>query len=142
MPRKLRTAVAQLGPIHLTDSRAAFALDRFGHKRCRGCGDGAALAFESQILDASRSGAIEGVVLRYGLFYGPENPSTVQMIAVVRRRWMPVIRGDQGLLPYIHVDDAARATIATTDRNATMYGTLMMLTATQVSITPTITRSP
>jgi nucleoside-diphosphate-sugar epimerase len=72
-------------------------------------------SMESQILDASRSGAIEGVVLRYGLFYGPENPSTVQMISIVRRRWMPVIRGDQGLLPYIHVDDAARATIAALD---------------------------
>jgi nucleoside-diphosphate-sugar epimerase len=72
-------------------------------------------SMESQILDASRSGAIEGIVLRYGLFYGPENPSTVQMISVVRRRWMPIIRGDQGLLPYIHVDDAARATIAALD---------------------------
>jgi nucleoside-diphosphate-sugar epimerase len=72
-------------------------------------------SMESQIIDASRSGAIEGIVLRYGLFYGPENPSTVQMISVVRRRWMPIIRGDQGLLPYIHVDDAARATIAALD---------------------------
>jgi nucleoside-diphosphate-sugar epimerase len=73
-------------------------------------------SMESQILEASRSGAIEGIVLRYGLFYGPENPSTVQMISVVQRRWMPIIRGDQGLLPYIHVDDAARATIAALDR--------------------------
>ena len=34
-------------------------------------------SMESQILDASRTGVLEGVVLRYGLFYGPENPSTV-----------------------------------------------------------------
>jgi 2-alkyl-3-oxoalkanoate reductase len=72
-------------------------------------------SMESQILDASRSGKIEGVVLRYGLFYGPENPSTVQMIGLVRRRFVPVIRGDEGQLPYIHVDDAARATIAALD---------------------------
>ena len=30
-------------------------------------------SMESQILDASRAGAIEGVVLRYGLFYGPDS---------------------------------------------------------------------
>jgi nucleoside-diphosphate-sugar epimerase len=73
-------------------------------------------SMESQILEASRTGVLEGVVLRYGLFYGPENPSTVQMIALVRRRFLPVIGADQGLLPYIHVDDAARATIAALDR--------------------------
>ena len=33
-------------------------------------------SMESQILDANRSGAIEGVVLRYGLFYGPDVAST------------------------------------------------------------------
>jgi nucleoside-diphosphate-sugar epimerase len=73
-------------------------------------------SMESQILDASRSGTIDGVVLRYGLFYGPENPSTVQTIALLRRRLLPIIRDDRGQLPFIHVDDAARATIAALDR--------------------------
>ena len=73
-------------------------------------------SMESQILEASRSGAIEGVVLRYGLFYGPGNPSTSQTIALVRRRLLPVIRGDRGQLPFIHVDDAAAATVAALDR--------------------------
>ena len=73
-------------------------------------------SMESQILEASRSGAIEGVVLRYGLFYGPENPSTKQAIALVRRRMLPMIRGDRGQLPFIHVDDAASATVAALDR--------------------------
>ena len=73
-------------------------------------------SMESQILEASRSGAIEGVVLRYGLFYGPENPSTKQAIALVRRRMLPMIRGDRGQLPFIHVDDAVSATVAALDR--------------------------
>ena len=73
-------------------------------------------SMESQILEASRSGAIEGVVLRYGLFYRPENPSTKQAIALVRRRMLPMIRGDRGQLPFIHVDDAASATVAALDR--------------------------
>lgn len=73
-------------------------------------------SMESQILEASRSGAIEGVVLRYGLFYGPDNPATIQMIALARRRLLPSIRGDRGQLPLIHVDDAASATVAALDR--------------------------
>jgi nucleoside-diphosphate-sugar epimerase len=67
---------------------------------------------ETQILEANRSGAIEGVVLRYGLFYGPEAASTVEMIAMAKRRLLPAIRGDRSVLPCIHVDDAASATVA------------------------------
>lgn len=73
-------------------------------------------SMESQILEASRRGAIEGVVLRYGLFYGPGNPATEHMIQLLRRRMLPVVRNDQGLLPYIHLDDAVSATIAALDR--------------------------
>jgi nucleoside-diphosphate-sugar epimerase len=73
-------------------------------------------SMETQVLDASRSGAIEGVVLRYGLFYGPEAASTLEMIAMAKRRMLPAIRGDRSLLPCIHVDDAARATVAALDR--------------------------
>jgi 2-alkyl-3-oxoalkanoate reductase len=72
-------------------------------------------SMESQILDAARRGAIEGIVLRYGLFYGPGNPATEEMIAMVRKRRLPRIRGDRGHLPYIHVDDAVAATIAALD---------------------------
>ena len=68
------------------------------------------------MLDASRSGAIEGVVLRYGLFYGPDAASTVEMIAMAKRRMLPAIRGDRSLLPCIHVDDAASATVAALER--------------------------
>ena len=73
-------------------------------------------SMESQILDANRSGAIEGVVLRYGLFYGPAAGSTVEMIAMAKRRMLPAVRGDRSLLPCIHVDDAASATVAALER--------------------------
>lgn len=79
-------------------------------------GADAVQSMESQILDASRSGAIEGVVLRYGLFYGPETASTIEMMAMARRRFLPRIRGDRSLLPCIHVEDAASATIAALER--------------------------
>jgi nucleoside-diphosphate-sugar epimerase len=73
-------------------------------------------SMESQILDASARGLIEGVVLRYGLFYGADNVMTQQMIALARRRLLPAVRGDRGLLPLIHVDDAASATVAALER--------------------------
>jgi nucleoside-diphosphate-sugar epimerase len=76
----------------------------------------AVLSMESQTLEASRAGRIEGVVVRYGLFYGPDTGSTRQMIAMAKRRMLPAIRGDRSLLSSIHVDDAASATIAALER--------------------------
>jgi nucleoside-diphosphate-sugar epimerase len=38
------------------------------------------------------------------------------MIRLLRRRMLPVVRGDKGLLPFIHLDDAVDATIAALER--------------------------
>jgi nucleoside-diphosphate-sugar epimerase len=73
-------------------------------------------SMESQVTEATRRGSIEGVILRYGMFYGLENPSTVKMIDMVRQRRLPMVRGDAGLLPLIHMDDAVNATLAALDR--------------------------
>jgi nucleoside-diphosphate-sugar epimerase len=75
-------------------------------------------SMESQILEATRSGKIEGIVLRYGLFYGPTNPSSIKMIEMVRKRRFPMIRGDRGQLPFIHLDDAVSATLAALDQGS------------------------
>jgi nucleoside-diphosphate-sugar epimerase len=71
----------------------------------------AARSMESQVIDASRGGAIEGIVLRYGLFYGFGAPSTGEMIEMIRKRRLPVVRHDESQLPIIHIEDAASATI-------------------------------
>ena len=60
----------------------------------------------------------ESVVLRYGVFYGAETPSTAAMIALVRRRRLPMLLNDRGRLPFIHLSDAAAATIAALDKGA------------------------
>ena len=73
-------------------------------------------SLELQTLEASRARRIEGVVLRYGLFYGPDVPSTIEMVTMSKRRMLPTIRGDRGLLPCIHIDDAAAATVVALDR--------------------------
>ena len=57
---------------------------------------------------------LEGIVLRYGWFYGPgtyyaEDGSTT---ADVRSRRFPVVGKGSGLFSFIHVDDAAAATLA------------------------------
>jgi nucleoside-diphosphate-sugar epimerase len=78
----------------------------------------AARSMETQILDANRAGRLEGIVLRYGLFYGPTNPGTIKMIEMVRLRRFPMIRGDQGQLPFIHLDDAVSATLAALDHGS------------------------
>jgi len=73
-------------------------------------------SMERQVLEATRRGSIEGVVLRYGLFYGLETPSTVTMIEMVRKRRLPIVRGDASQLPLIHIADAVNATLLALDR--------------------------
>jgi len=72
-------------------------------------------SMEDQVLAATKSGAIEGVILRYGMFYGLEAGSTVAMIEMVRRRRLPVVRGDSGQLPLIQLEDAVSATVLALD---------------------------
>jgi nucleoside-diphosphate-sugar epimerase len=73
-------------------------------------------SLEEQLLAANAQGTIEAVVLRYGMTYGPENASTLYMIDMLRKRWLPLVRGAKGIGSFIHVDDAATATIAALER--------------------------
>jgi nucleoside-diphosphate-sugar epimerase len=73
-------------------------------------------SMETQVLDATSRGSIEGVILRYGMFYGLETASTVAMLDMVRKRRLPVVRGDAGQLPLIHIDDAVSATVLALDQ--------------------------
>jgi nucleoside-diphosphate-sugar epimerase len=54
--------------------------------------------------------APEGVVLRYGTFYGP-GASDV-LLEVVRKRQLPVIGGGRGVWSFLEITDAAAATLA------------------------------
>ena len=63
---------------------------------------------------------IEGVVLRYGGFYGPGNTlgEGGAMLDQVRQRRVPVVREGGGVWSFIHIDDAALATLAAIERGA------------------------
>jgi len=58
----------------------------------------------------------EGVVLRYGTFYGPGALDPV--VEMVRKRRLPVIGGGTGVWSFIEVTDAAAATIAAVGQGA------------------------
>ena len=60
--------------------------------------------------------APEGVVLRYGSFYGPG--ASEVLLDMVRKRQLPVIGGGTGIWSFIEITDAAAATIAAVDRGA------------------------
>ena len=60
--------------------------------------------------------APEGIVLRYGTFYGP-GASDI-LLDVVRKRQVPVIGGGTGIWSFIEITDAAAATLAAVDRGA------------------------
>ena len=68
-------------------------------------------SMEDQLETASRSGAIETVALRFGGFYGPGVPSMEELARQSRagRLFAP---GADGLLSFIHIEDAVSATIA------------------------------
>jgi nucleoside-diphosphate-sugar epimerase len=63
---------------------------------------------------------LEGVVLRYGWFYGPGTyyADDGSMAEDVRKRRFPVIGKGTGLFSFVHVDDAASATVAAVERGA------------------------
>ena len=74
-------------------------------------------ALEQQTLAAE---GVEGVVLRYGFFYGPGTtyaPDGGTALAV-RKRQFPIIGKGTGVFCFIHVDDAAAATVAAVERGA------------------------
>jgi nucleoside-diphosphate-sugar epimerase len=66
---------------------------------------------ESKILKAKE---MRGIVLRYANFYGPGTSLGLngEIVRQVRKRKLPIIGNGAGVWSFIHVDDAADATIA------------------------------
>jgi 2-alkyl-3-oxoalkanoate reductase len=81
-------------------------------------GERAMLAHEREVLGTE---GIEGLVLRYGQFYGPGTyytPGSGSIAKQVEKRMLPTIGPGTGTSSFIHVEDAASATVAALDRGA------------------------
>jgi len=63
-------------------------------------------SLEEQVL------GVGGIVLRYGFFYGAGVASTQAVVERLRRRRLPLPGGGSGVGAWIHIQDAAAATIA------------------------------
>jgi 2-alkyl-3-oxoalkanoate reductase len=61
---------------------------------------------------------IEGVVLRYGTFYGPGTSFVDVFPALIRKRKLPIVGDGGGVWSFVHIDDAAAATVAALERGA------------------------
>lgn len=58
----------------------------------------------------------DGTVLRYGWFYGPG--ANDDLVEPIRKRRFPVVGGGSGYTSWVHLDDAARATVLAVEQQA------------------------
>ena len=72
---------------------------------------------EQAVLDARWT---EGIVLRYGAFYGPGTSAAAggEQFEQVRKRKFPLVGDGGGVWSFIHVADAAEATVAAVERGS------------------------
>jgi 2-alkyl-3-oxoalkanoate reductase len=73
----------------------------------------AAIAYVDKTVPAQ---APEGIVLRYGTFYG--QGASDALVEMVRKRRVPVVGGGAGVWSFIDVSDAAAATVAAVSHGA------------------------
>jgi 2-alkyl-3-oxoalkanoate reductase len=81
------------------------------------------IALEALERSTLETPGLEGVVLRYGYFYGPGThyARDGSWGADVRRRRFPIVGKGTGIFSFVHIDDAATATVAALDRGSGIY---------------------
>lgn len=70
--------------------------------------------------EVTGDGELEGVVLRYGQFYGPGTyyAADGSIGELVKRRGIPIAGDGAGVFSFIHIEDAAGATVGALERGA------------------------
>jgi nucleoside-diphosphate-sugar epimerase len=78
----------------------------------------ATLDLERQVTGAE---GMDGLVLRYGFFYGPGTwfAEGTGLAKAYRRRMSPIVGSGRGVFSFVHIEDAAAATVAAVERGAT-----------------------
>ena len=78
----------------------------------------AAIRYLEAALQAAQG--VEGIALRYGWFYGPGTSlgRGAALLHAIRRRQLPIVGSGTGIWSFIHIADAAAATVAALQRGA------------------------
>lgn len=81
---------------------------------------GAAAALADLERQVSEADGFEGIVLRYGWLYGPGTffDSEGSQTEDARKRRLPIVGKGGGTFSFVHVEDAAAATVAAVERGA------------------------
>jgi nucleoside-diphosphate-sugar epimerase len=69
-----------------------------------------ALAAIRHLEETVPAAPLEGIVLRYGNFYGPG--ASEDLVELIRKRRFPLVGDGAGVWSWMHLDDAAGATVA------------------------------
>ena len=89
---------------------------------------------------ATSESGLEGIILRYGSFYGPGTTSG-GMLDQIRKRRMPVVGNGGAIWSFLHIDDAAHATVAAAEGGAPgVYNVVDEEPATVASWLPELAR--
>jgi nucleoside-diphosphate-sugar epimerase len=77
---------------------------------------------ERNVLSSGEHSDTEGIVLRYGCFYGPGVPHDELFVRLAKWYMLPAMTGS-GIVSWIHIDDVAKATADAVDhgRGGQMY---------------------
>lgn len=87
--------------------------DPYGAEPHGRCGPHVAAMLTNERLVRSATG-MDGIALRYGMFYGADMPKIIDLL---KKRRLPIPAQERGnLLPWIHIDDAAAATVLAISR--------------------------
>src|SRR5262249_29586400 len=68
----------------------------------------AAIEYVERVVPAAAP--LRGIVLRYGAFYGPG--ASDSLVGLIRKRRLPIIGDGAGVWSFLHISDAASATLA------------------------------
>jgi nucleoside-diphosphate-sugar epimerase len=70
---------------------------------------------EQTVLTSHEHSGTEGIVLRYGVFYGPGVPHDELFVRLAKWWALPALTGN-GILSWVHIDDVAKATADALER--------------------------
>ncbi|HEY9652769.1 MAG TPA: NAD(P)-dependent oxidoreductase, partial [Coleofasciculaceae cyanobacterium] len=98
--------------IGLADESTAFALEA---SPAIASGTRMYADLEQRVLSAN---SLEGIALRYGFFYGSETwyASNGAIANQVRKQEFPIVGDGQGVWSWVHIEDAAAATVAAVEQ--------------------------